>query len=153
MNIPASDASAPELIWMITRATGGGTPTSSIAPYSGESISITVSKTETVKVFLMARDEQSGVKRVKSTGGFGQKCSSSGTAIFYDGILSEYSQNLTFIRKCGVIEWMLPEYTVDTQRGCPVGLNMTELVYAFRGVAENNKGISDTSNLLISVRP
>lgn len=153
VRIPSSDASAPELIWMITRATSGATPTSSIAPYSGENISITVRRTETVRVFLMARDEQSGIRRVRSTCGFGQSCLSSNGVIFYDGLLPEYAQSPTLMRECGVVEWSLPEYNIDTQRGCPPGMNLAELTYALTGTAENNKGGTATSNLLISVVP
>jgi hypothetical protein len=138
---------------MITRATGGATPTSSIAPYSGENINIIVSRTETVRVFLMARDEQSGIKQVRSTCGFGQSCSSGNAAIFYDGILPEYAQSPTRMRECGVVEWSLPEYNIDTQRGCPPGTNLTELIYALTGTAENNKGGPATSNLVIFVVP
>lgn len=153
VEIPSSDASAPELIWMVTRATGGPTPTSSIAPHSGETVTITVSRTERVRVFLKARDGQSGIRSVSCTGGFGHVCTRPGSAIVYDGILPTYSQNLTFIRRCGIVEWDLPEYEIDTERGCPVGMSTTSLGYGLEGTAENNRGVVARSSLHIRVEP
>lgn len=154
VKIPSSDASAPELIWMVTRVAGGATPTSSVTPYSGADTTIVVKKGETVKVFLMARDEQSGIKQVKSTGDFTQICLSGNSVTSESGSLAEHSQNPTFIGRCVVVEWSLPEYDINTRyNSCPPWINFSDLIYFLRGTAENNKGGTATSNLLISVVP
>jgi hypothetical protein len=154
VTIPAADDSAPELTWMITQAsvTPDG-PISSIGPYSGAEVTINVKPTDDVKVYLVARDEQSGVKQVSMSGGFGQTCTSPSGAIAASGILPSYSQDLSFLTVCGIIEWRLPEINIETGMACVAGSTLTQLGFGLTGVAENNKGGTATSVLTINVIP
>ncbi len=150
VEVPSTDATPPQLSWMVTRSTGTA---SSIAPYSGREITVRVSREEAVKVYLLARDEQSGIRRVSSTGGGGWTCSTSGAALIFDLILPTYSQSLSFVRRCSVVEWSLPEYSIETDKSCSPGYTLRELRYGLRGTAENAKGGRDTSFLDIIVEP
>ena len=154
VTIPAADDSAPELTWMVTQAseTPEG-PISSIGPYTGAEVTINVKPTDEVKVYLVARDEQSGVKQVSSSGGFGQTCTSASGAIAASGILPGYSQDLSFLTVCGMIEWRLPELTIETGMACVAGSTLTQLGFGLTGTAENNKGGTATSVLTINVIP
>jgi hypothetical protein len=152
--IPATDDSEPELTWMITQAsvTPDG-PISSIGPYTGAEVTITAKPTDEVKVYLIARDEQSGIKQVSMTGGFGQTCTSGSGAIAASGILPEQSQDLSFLTVCGMIEWRLPEIPIEVGMPCVAGNTLAQLSFGLTGTAENNKGGTVSSRLTITVTP
>ncbi len=153
--IPAeADPTAPELTWMVTQAseTPSG-PISSLAPYTGANVSITAKPTDQVKVYLIAKDEESGVRRVRMSGGFGQTCTTGSSALAASGIIPEMSQDLSFLTVCGMIQWQLPEIPIEVGMACATGYTLSELGFAITGTAENNKGGESTSTLTITVAP
>ncbi len=154
VEIPATDGSAPELTWYVTQAseTPSG-PISSIAPHTGATINISAKATDQVKVYLVARDEQSGIQDVSMSGGFGQTCSTPSGAIAASGMLPELSQDLSFLTVCGMIEWKLTEIPIDVGMSCGAGNTLTQLGFGLTGTANNNAGGTATSTLNINVTP
>jgi hypothetical protein len=151
--IPGADDTPPLLTWMVTQAseTPDG-PISSIGPYTGDNITLNVKPTDQVKVYLVARDEESGVKQVNMSGGFGQTCQTPGGAIAASGILPNLSQDLGFLTVCGIIEWRLPDIDIDVGMSCvPDNGVLTQLGFGLNGSAENHKGGTATSTLQIVV--
>lgn len=85
------------------------------------------------------------------TGGFGQTCTSDGSAIAASGVLPSHSQDLSFLTVCGIIEWRLPEIEIETGMPCVTGTTLTQLGFGLTGSVENNKGGTATSVLTINV--
>ena len=152
--IPSADSSAPQLTWYVTQAseTPSG-PVSGITPYTGSEVNISVAPTDEVKVYLVARDEQSGVAQVSMTGTFGQTCSTPSGPIAASGMLPEESQDLSFLTVCGMIEWKLDEIPVNVGMSCGPGNTLTELNFVLTGSADNNTGTMAESTLTITVTP
>lgn len=152
--IPGSDASAPELTWYVTQlsSTPSG-PISAITPYTGSSINVSAKPTDEIKVYLVAKDEQSGIQEVSMSGGFGQTCNTPTGAIAASGIIPAVSQDLSFLTVCGMIEWKLTEIPINVGMSCGAGNTLTELGFAITGTAENNTGGTAMSTLNINVVP
>lgn len=152
--IPATDSSAPELTWYVTQAseTPSG-PVSAITPYTGSEVNVSADPTDEVKVYLVARDEQSGIAQVSMSGTFGQTCSTPSGPIAASGLLPEESQDLSFLTVCGMIEWRLDDIPINVGMSCGPGNTLTELNFVLTGTADNNTGTMAVSTLTITVAP
>lgn len=154
VEIPATDGSAPELTWYVTQlSTTPSGPISAITPYTGATVNVSADPTDQIKVYLVARDEQSGIQEVSMSGGFGQTCSTPSGPIAASGIIPGVSQDLSFLTVCGMIEWKLSEIPINVGMSCGPGNTLTELGFALTGTANNNAGGTATSTLNINVTP
>ncbi len=153
VEIPGSDASGPELVWYVIEETSGsGGVASSLVMYTDAVNNINVSRNSTIKVQLVAKDDQSGVKRVATTGGFGLTCTGTPTGVSSHGLLGELVHDMSGLTVCGLRELKLSEQYVDVGMPCPsIDYSFSSLQFNMNGEATNNLNVSTTSVLNLNV--
>lgn len=152
VEVPASDASAPEAIWQVTilSNTPSG-PISALTQFTEAENSVSVSASDQVTVTLIGKDEQSGVKSLKTSGGFGYTCNVDGGSFIADGILPTVMQSQP-LTTCGMKEWKLPTSTIDVNFTCGTGTLANGSVGITSEVI-NGLGATTSTTMTIQVMP
>lgn len=149
--VPANDATPPALRWEVSVLTQTNTgPISSITMYTDPVTNISVKKTDEVNVYLVARDEESGVKKMKIEGGFAYTClpPGGGNGLSLHGFVPERSVDFNKLTTCGLKEWRLSIENLELSR-CPNNMNIAGAGINITGSSENFKG--GTSNLMLNI--
>lgn len=154
IGIDPADASGADVHWRITSfvSTPSG-PTSSIVILDEFENTYTVGENELVTVFLVATDNESGIRTIDVTGGFGFSCEEdNGSIILGSGVFPSNPFSFGGSMTCGAPEaaYQVTEFTGSdfcagpdrTFRGATYGLD---------GIAENNVDILSLTRLTINV--
>lgn len=151
VKIPDADATPPVLRWEVSvlSQTPAG-PISSMTMYSDAVTNISVKKTDEVNVYLVARDEESGVKKMNMEGGFGFTCmpAGGGNGLSLHGITPKRSVDFNKLMTCGLKEWKLSIEALQLSY-CPNNLVISGGGINITGTGENFKG--GTSNLTLNI--
>lgn len=154
VHIAATDATPPELTWyVIQKSMTPSGPISAITPYTGAAVNVSASRTDSIWVYLVARDAESGVFDITMSGGFGMTCNSGTGAIALDGIIPEQYRSLSPAGPCGSLQIEVDRALLDVGMACPAGNTFANMGFGMSGRAANNKGGEATSTLSLTVNP
>ncbi|MCW5922266.1 MAG: hypothetical protein KIS77_07985 [Saprospiraceae bacterium] len=152
VKIPNNDATPPSLRWEVAvlSQTPSG-PISSMNMYTEAVTNISVKTTDKVDVYLVARDDESGIKKASMKGGFGYTCipPGGGTAIAVDGFVPERSMDFSMLTTCGLKEWKIALEALNVSLSCPNNGALSGAMIGITGNGENFKG--GTSSLTLNV--
>lgn len=156
ISINPSDTSGAEMEWRITSFVNTPTgPASSIVILDDVENTYTVGENELVTVFLIATDNQSGIRSINVTGGFGFSCQEDDESIVlgsgtFPGNPFTYGGSMT----CGAAEgaYQVTEFT-GSEFCSGIDLTFRSASFAFEGIAENNVDIFSLTRLTINVNP
>lgn len=128
-------------------------PISSITMYADPVTNISVKTTDQVNVFLIARDDESALKKMNMKGGFGYTCipPGGGTAIAVDGFVPEQYMDFSVLTDCGLKEWKLSITPLNVALGCPNNSSLSNAMIGITGTGENFKGGTSSLTLNVSV--
>lgn len=151
VKVPNADATPPTLRWevsVLTQTPNG--PISSMTMYSDPVTNINVKKTDEVNVHLVARDEESGVKKMNMEGGFGFTCmpAGGGQGLSLHGVTPKRSVDFNKLTTCGLKEWKLSIEALQLSY-CPNNLVINSGGINIAGSGENFKG--GISNLALNI--
>lgn len=154
VKVPDSDATLPSLRWevaVMSQTLSG--PVSSMTMYSDPVTNITVKTTDKVDVYLIAVDNESGIKKMSMKGGFGYTCipQGGGTALAVDGIVPEQSMDFSPLTTCGIKEWKLSIAPLNVALSCPNSGLLSGGMIGITGSGENFKGGVSGLTLNVSV--
>jgi len=153
VEIPDSDASGPILTWYVTEQTSSGAGlASSMNMYTDPVNNINVPRNATITVQLVSEDQQSGVKRIATSGGFEFTCSGTPIGISSHGFLAEVSLDMSSLTVCGLRRLKLNEQFMDVGMPCPSAeYSFANLQFNINGEAINNVDIQSISVLRLNV--
>jgi len=156
VKIPASDGSAPILHWEVTvlTQTPAG-PISSLTQHANPTNNLTVHTTDEVGVYLVATDNESGVKKIGTQGGFSYTCTSPGpggvlNAAIIDGFLPKQEVIFSDLTTCGLKQWKIKRECLNVSFSCNSG-TISNRSAGMTGTAENFKGEGGSINLTIEI--
>jgi hypothetical protein len=153
VKIPAADVTPPALRWEVSVLTQTPTgPISSMTMYSDPVTNITVKKTDEVNVHLVARDEESGVKKMNMEGNFAFTCmpAGGGQGLSLHGITPKRAVDFNKLTTCGLKEWKLSIEALQLSY-CPNNLLISGGGIGITGTGENFKGGTSSLTLNINV--
>jgi hypothetical protein len=154
VKIPNNDATPPTLRWEVAvlSQTPSG-PISSMTMYSESVTNISVKTTDKVDVYLVARDVESGVKKMSMKGGFGYTCipPGGGTTIAVDGYVPEKSMDFSALTTCGLKEWKVSTEALNVSLSCPNNGMLSGAMIGITGNGENFKGGVSSLTLNVNV--
>jgi hypothetical protein len=153
VKIPANDATPPVLRWevsVLTQTDDG--PISSMTMYTDPVTNISVKKTDEVNVYLVARDEESGVKKMNMEGNFAFTCmpAGGGQGLSLHGFTPKRSVDFNKLTTCGLKEWKLSIEALQLSY-CPNNLVINGGGINITGTGENFKGGTSSLSLNINV--
>jgi len=151
--IPNADATPPALRWevsVLTQTESG--PISSMTMYTDLVTNISVKKTDEVNVYLVARDEESGVKKMNMKGNFAYTClpPGGGIGLSVHGFVPEQSVDFNKLTTCGLKEWKLSIEDLELSH-CPSAMNIVGAGINITGNGENFKGGASSLTLNLNV--
>ncbi len=153
VKIPAADATAPVLHWevaVLTQTPAG--PISSYTPYNAASNSISVHGTDQVDIYLVGRDEESGIKKIGMSGGFTYTCTpGAGTPFIADGIIPNDETIFNKLTTCGLKEWKIAHKNLNVAFSCGGGAAISNRSVGLTGKADNFLGGHSETQLIITV--
>lgn len=128
-------------------------PVSSMTMYSDPVTNIAVKTTDKVDIYLIAADNESGVKKISMKGGFGYTCipAGGGTALAVDGFIPEQSMDFSPLTTCGIKEWKLSIAPLNVALSCPNSGLLSGGSIGITGSGENFKGGVSSLTLNVSV--
>jgi hypothetical protein len=156
--VPDADATAPVVQWEISQAVthSDGTMTSSISIVSDPSVPVNLNYEQNVSttVYANATDEESGVKCISLSGGFGFSCTQpGGIGLLGSGILDN-QRDCSGLTVCGLKSMRLQQDNLEQfLSGCTPPKVLASGDFAVEVVVENMKGIVDTVTLTLHFAP
>lgn len=154
--IDPDDNTAPDVYWQINSVTMTPSgPASSLTLLNEFENTYEMSVNELVTVFLVAEDNESGVRTIDITGNFGFTCEQAGGNIFIaDGVFPGNPINFTSSNTCGTPEGAYQATIIDASDFCSGnGESFLGAVYGFDGIAENNASDLRLTRLVVNVNP
>lgn len=153
VKVNVSDATYSTYQWEMSQAVqhSNGTATSSIniVPTGTTIVNSSAADSVTTSVYLTATDNESGIKCLRLSGGFGFTCENNANqAIVLDGILAQKTLCLD-LTNCCIKSQRIAYENLSQFITCPIGRTFTNGGVGITAIIENCAGKIDTTFLTV----
>ncbi len=149
-----SDSSLPELMWEVEvgSRTAPGISTA-LSAYTADSTLIPISGMDSVRVRLVGRDPQSGIKMMDVEGERSFICMTDSTGTGSANQIPSAPENPPVSGSCAPVSYTFKEYVIAPANLCGPASNLSKGNWKFRGQAENHSGLIKASILQLEWTP